>query len=40
MVRVELEISNGGVLHGSRDASSTMGVVLWLDQGVLMMDSP
>ena len=26
MVRVKLEISNGGVLHGSRDASSIVGI--------------
>jgi len=26
MVRVKLEISNGGILHGLRDASSTVGI--------------
>jgi len=26
MVRVKLEISNGGVLYGSRDALSTVGI--------------
>jgi len=44
MVSVELEMSNGGVLHDSRDASSTVlrrcvVAVSWLDQGGVMMDS-
>jgi len=45
MVSVELEMFNGGVLHDSRDASSTglcrcVVAVSWLDQGGVMMDSP
>ena len=45
MVSVELEISNDGVLHDSRNASSTglrrcVVAVSWLDQGGVMMDSP